>query len=363
MATAPPPRDPPLLNTWAVAAVAAVVATVLAIVLEEPMGDPPVSLLFAAVMLSAWYGGIGPGLLTTALGGLALDYFFEAPRYEWSFNGPGTLLRLFIYASTASFISWLNAQRRAAAASAEEARIATQHVAAIVESLEDAVVGVDVDGRVTSWNAAAARTYGYRSGEMIGTPISSLAPPDEPDVLPRILDLVRQGDRFGIFDTVRLARDGRRPTVAVRVSPVRNVRGEIVGASLVERDVTEQRASAEAVERLAAIVRSSQDAILAKTLDGRITAWNPAAEELYGYASHEAIGCSIDMLVPPERRAELRRILDTVAANESVDQLETLRMRRDGRRVWVRLSVTPVHDAAGRVSGASAIARRIEAPI
>ena len=114
-----------------------------------------------------------------------------------------------------------------------------------------------------------------------------------------------------------------------------------------------------AMALLAAIVESSDDAIFGKTLEGTILSWSPAAERLYGYTAEQAIGRSVDMLVPPDRRAELKQILEHVGDGERIEHLETRRLRKDGAEVDVSLTVSPIHDSAGRVVGASSIARDI----
>ena len=115
----------------------------------------------------------------------------------------------------------------------------------------------------------------------------------------------------------------------------------------------------EAHSLLAAIVSSSDDAIISKTLDGRITSWNRGAERLFGYSAHEAIGKPIHLIVPAEGREEVSRILDRIRHGERVDQLEVVRVRKDGRRLTVSITVSPVHDRHGVVIGASKTARDI----
>jgi PAS domain S-box-containing protein len=110
---------------------------------------------------------------------------------------------------------------------------------------------------------------------------------------------------------------------------------------------------------LAAIVDSCDDAILSKSLDGRILSWNAAAERLYGYASEEALGRHVSLIVPPDRLAELGEMMESIRRGEPVEHLETVRRRRDGVRIGVSLTVSPVRDASGRVIAASAIARDI----
>ena len=115
----------------------------------------------------------------------------------------------------------------------------------------------------------------------------------------------------------------------------------------------------DARELLAAIVASTDDVVLSKTLDGVITSWNPAAERTFGYSAAEAIGQSIKLIIPPDRHAEEDGILSRIRRGERVDHFETVRVTRDGRRRDFSVTVSPLRDAAGRVVGASKVARDI----
>ena len=125
------------------------------------------------------------------------------------------------------------------------------------------------------------------------------------------------------------------------------------------RDVTERVQSQEARARLAAIVESSDDAIIGQTLEGVITSWNRAAERLYGYTAEEAIGNPITLTVPPERKGEIRNYLSRVRQGERVDHLETVRVRKDGSRLDVSITVSPIRDEVGNIIGVSKSARDI----
>lgn len=116
-----------------------------------------------------------------------------------------------------------------------------EHLAAIVESSDDAIIGKTLDGTITSWNPGAERIYGYRAEEVIGRPISILVPPDHSDELPPIFERLRRGERIDHYQTVRVHKDGKRITVSVTISPVRDERGQIVGASAVARDISAQQ--------------------------------------------------------------------------------------------------------------------------
>src|SRR2546427_2386170 len=110
---------------------------------------------------------------------------------------------------------------------------------------------------------------------------------------------------------------------------------------------------------LAAIVESSDDAIFSRTLDGIVLSWNTGAERLYGYSALEMIGQSIHTLVPPERRQEWEEIMQRLAEGQRIEHVETVRCRKDGRRIDVSITVSPVRDATGKIIGASTIARDI----
>ena len=125
------------------------------------------------------------------------------------------------------------------------------------------------------------------------------------------------------------------------------------------QQVSELKKAGETLSRMAAIIESSDDAIIGKTLDGIVTSWNPAAERMYGYSAAEVIGRSVSLLIPPERPDELQHILEKIRHGERVDHVETLRMRKDGRLIHVSLSVSPIMDATGEIVGASTIARDI----
>jgi len=124
-------------------------------------------------------------------------------------------------------------------------------------------------------------------------------------------------------------------------------------------DVTERKLGEEERARLAAIVESSNDAIIGKTLDGIITSWNEAAQRIYGYSPEEAVGQPISMLVPSDRPDEVKKILDSVRQGEKVEPFDTVRITKDGRRLDISLTVSPIRSFAGAVVGASTIARDI----
>jgi PAS domain S-box-containing protein len=124
-------------------------------------------------------------------------------------------------------------------------------------------------------------------------------------------------------------------------------------------DITERKRAEEVRERLAAVVESSDDAIIGKTLDGVITTWNHGAEKVFGYSSSEAVGKPMQMLVPPERANEEPDILARVERGESVEHFETVRVRKDGKGIDVSVTISPIRDSSGAIVGVSKVARDI----
>ncbi len=153
--------------------------------------------------------------------------------------------------------------------------------------------------------------------------------------------------------------DGSRVTVSVHIDPIRDKEGAIVGVLNFFHDITERKNAERATSLLASIVGSSDDAIISKNLDGRITSWNNSAERIFGYTADEAIGHQITMLIPPGRLNEEVAILERLQRGERVDHFETVRVTKDGKEPNVSLTISPVKDHEGRVIGASKVARDI----
>jgi PAS domain S-box-containing protein len=230
--------------------------------------------------------------------------------------------------------------------------------AAIVESSDDAIAGVDTNGTVTNWNKGAERLFGYTAKEAIGRHISFLSTADRLEDWKDVLKKVLNGEVLRHYDTVRLRKDGTPVEVSLTVSPIIDAENRIVGASGIARDITQRKRAEEAASRHSAIVESSEDAIISKNLDGIITTWNPGAEHLFGYTEAEAVGQPITILIPPELCDEENRILEKLKAGR-VAHLETIRVTKAGERVNVSLSISPIKNSSGKITGISKIARDI----
>jgi PAS domain S-box-containing protein len=240
-----------------------------------------------------------------------------------------------------------------------EAERAAQQLAAIVESSDDAIYSEDGNGIITTWNRGAARLFGYAAAEAIGRPVTMLIPSDRRDEDMTLLARCLAGERLHQHETIRLRKDGSLVEISLTVSPMHDMRGRLIGISKIARDVTERKQAARAALQLASIVASSDDAIISKDLDGVITTWNRAAENLFGYTAAEAVGRSVTILIPPERLDEEPGILARIRRGERIEHSETVRRRKDGSLIDLSLTVSPMRDATGRIVGASKIARDI----
>jgi PAS domain S-box-containing protein len=252
-----------------------------------------------------------------------------------------------------------NARETAAAALSAEAVRAQRRLAAIIESSEDAIASKDLNGIITSWNKSAERLFGYTAEEIIGQSVTLIIPPELHDDEPRILGKIRAGERIEHFQTVRVHKSGRLIDVSLTVSPIRDEKGNIVGAAKIVRDITRQKKLEEAALRLAAIVESSDDAIASKNLNGIITSWNRSAEKLFGYKPEEIIGKHITTIIPPELHHDEDMILSKIRRGEKIDHFETIRLHKNGERIEVSLTISPVKDEDGNVIGAAKIVRNI----
>src|SRR5436309_1492045 len=213
------------------------------------------------------------------------------------------------------------------------------------------------DGRFVEANLQFLRLFGCERAEVVGR--SSLELEMGVDQQQRRVLGERLKERGSIRDAevqVRTkAGQVRRALMSIEYLDLRDQ--PTIITTLV--DITEFVGAREAQSRLASIVQSSEDAIFGKTLNGEIMSWNTGAEHIYGYTAAEAIGQPVRMLVPDERAKELERIMARLRQAEKIESFETVRLRKDGRKIVVSVSISPIRDGAGRLIGGSTIARDI----
>ena len=240
---------------------------------------------------------------------------------------------------------------------------ASNLLAAIVDSSDNVIISKNLDGIITSWNTTAQRVFGYSAKEAIGAHITLIIPKDRLPEEDGIISRVKRGERIEHFDTVRQRKDGTLIDISLTISPVRDSFGRIVGASKVAREITDRKRAERSTALLAAIVDSSDDAIVSKTLDGIITSWNKSAQQMFGYLPEEAVGKHITLIIPRDRWDEEAGIIDRLRRGERVDHFQTVRRRKDGSLVDVSLTISPVKDSSGNIVGASKVARDISAAV
>ncbi|MET7780502.1 PAS domain S-box protein [Streptomyces mirabilis] len=249
----------------------------------------------------------------------------------------------------------------AAVRDVSERKAAEDRFRGLLEAAPDAMVIVDDTGTIRLVNAQTEALFGYGREELLGRTVDLLVP-----------------DRFRTHHTkhrtgythnrqVRpmgaglelhgLRKDGTEFPVEISLSPLETTDGLLVSAAV--RDVSERKAAEERINELAALVESSQDAILAKTLDGHITYWNAAAQRLYGYTRAQVMGRHVSLLAPPDHGHEIDLLMDRLRNGERVEHFETLRVTRHGDLLDVDITLWPTRSRDGEVIGACAIVRDI----
>ncbi|NBO17699.1 MAG: PAS domain S-box protein [Proteobacteria bacterium] len=205
---------------------------------------------------------------------------------------------------------------------------------------------------------AAEKIFGYTGAEAIGRHISLIIPPECMDEENHTLGKIMKGERVEHFEAQRRTKNGQLRSFSITVSPIRNMAGQVIGASKIARDITAHKEAERTNAYMGSIIESSDDAIISKNLNGVLISWNPGAERLFGYTAEEAIGKHISLIIPPERLFEEDKIIAMLKAGQRLDHFETMRRRKNGTLVPVAITVSPIR-LNGVIIGASKIARDI----
>ncbi|MFG2307843.1 PAS domain S-box protein [Streptomyces sp. NPDC048566] len=249
----------------------------------------------------------------------------------------------------------------AAVRDVSDRKAAEERFRGLLEAAPDAMVIVDDTGTIRLVNAQTEALFGYRREELLGRPVELLVPgrfrahhtahrngyAANRQVRPMGAELELHG----------LRKDGTEFPVEISLSPMETTDGLLVSAAV--RDVSDRKHAEARINELAGLVESSQDAILAKTLDGEITYWNAAAQRLYGYTRAEVMGRHVSLLATTERHDEIDALLDRLRRGEKVEHFETLRLTRSGDLLDVDITLWPTRSPEGAVVGACAIVRDI----
>ncbi|MDR3635323.1 MAG: PAS domain S-box protein [Isosphaeraceae bacterium] len=347
---------------YALALLSVALAAALSTALWEVVRPIPFYFFIVAVIVNAWRDGLRSALVAGVAGALVVEYGFMVRDGTFAL-ALADLARLALFVALAALVGVLAEERNRALRS--EARLRRWYEAALA-SVDDAVIVTDAAGRVICVNGVAEALTGWPSEEAEGRVLGEIFPvmdgrTGEPLEDPGGKALRRSTIALPTGHTVLIARDGRATPVEERAVPFRGHSGRIAGAIVVFRDVTEHQRAEEARTRLDALVESSEDAIVSQAIDGRIMSWNAGAARLFGYAAEEAIGQPVALIVPPERADELVQIGARLSRGEPTLHLDTVRVRRDGRRFECSVSVFPLKDADGRPLGAALFAHEITA--
>src|SRR2546421_3418550 len=360
-------------SPWArygLAAASAAAAALLTAALRFTAGAQNARVIFAffyvAVFVAVWFGGRGPGLFAIALSVVIADIFF----LNSSILAPdlsGLIPNVFFVGISLIAVLLIERSRHAEA----EARVSRESLETTLKSIGDAVISTDDAGRVVFMNPVAERLTKWPLADALSRPLAEVFhianEETRREVESPMEKVLREGYVVGLANhTMLLARDGSEVPIDDSGAPIHDEEGRIRGVVLVFHDITERR-RAEQIQReteqrsrlLAAIVESSDDAVIGKTLEGVITSWNAAAERMYGYTSEEAVGRHISFIVPPELSGELQEIMSRLSRGERVEHLRTVRVRKDGQRLDASVTISPILDSSGQWVGASTIARNI----
>ena len=247
---------------------------------------------------------------------------------------------------------------------------AMRQIQLIVENSHDAIIGETLDGTITAWNGGATKMFGYTAREMIGKSVDILFPPEMRGEVARILNKIKAGEVIADHDSVKVRKDGTKIDVAHSISPIRTEDGVVIGASVVERDITLRKKAEQSMRQIQMIVENSHDAIIGETLEGEITSWNGGAKRMFGYTPEEMVGKPMTKLFPPELKDELPRLLEKVKRGEIIPDYDSIWLRKNATRADVEFSISPVHadvefslspvhGEEGEIVGASLVGRDI----
>jgi PAS domain S-box-containing protein len=336
----------------------------------------PFVLFTAGVALTSWLAGRGPGLVATALSAALGNYFFIGRSDEWDFTRPA-LLATGLFAVAGAAISLLSGWLRAALDDAEK-KAGHLETALAEQAKAQQSLRASEERLLLARTAARLGIYDHdmrtdriewddRMRELWG-----LAP-ETPVTWQRVLAGVHPDDRPLFLSTVSKARSDGHLLLEYRVVDLRDGRvrwvrvtghvafadGQPVRQVGTVEDVTERKRAEEDRARLAAIVESSDDAILSEDTRGVVTSWNRGSQRIFGYTAEEVVGRPIALLIPPDRQGEEASILKRLRAGERIEHYETVRLTKDQRRIDVSVRASPLSDRDGRVTGASKIVRDI----
>ena len=238
-------------------------------------------------------------------------------------------------------------------------------LAALVENSEDAILSFSPQGTILTWNRGAEKVLGYPAAEAIGKHVSLALLPERLNLFAPFMERVLRGQRISQYETYAIRKDGHTVPVSVTADPVRAPGEEACAIAVILRDISAWREAEKARGLLASIVESSGEVIFALAPDRTVASWNRGAEALLGYRGEEIVGRDSALLVPAGCEGDYQQCCAALLEGRTISATDTALLAKDGRKVDVALSLAPIHNAAGELTGAAAIAhdirRRVEA--
>lgn len=349
------------LREYGLALLAVALALALRLLLDPVLHeDYPYVTFFIAVVAIAAYCGAGPSLFAAVVGYVTAAYCFTPPRYTWIFTGEDLTSGVMYLLASCALTGFGAAQRRArdrvetsAQQVLRERRAldeANQRIAEMLEAMGDSFILLDRNWRHVAVNQKAADLGAMPKSKMVGKTIWELYPESVETPYFRILHRAMEQQRAIAFEWFYAPADIWLETRAYPSSG---------GLAVYSTDITQRKRAEQARAQLAAIVQSSEDAIVSYNLDGVIQTWNPGADRLYGYTAAEMIGKPMALLYPPEFPELLPSLIGRIRHGEMVPPSDSVRVRKDGSRVDVSATLSPIRDMSGTVVGISSIARDI----
>lgn len=224
-------------------------------------------------------------------------------------------------------------------------------LADIVEHSQDAILSVNLDGIVTSWNKAAERIYGYHAAEIVGKSDAIVIPPERPNELVGLIDQIKAGKSIEQFETERIRKDGTRFIASATLSPIRDERGEVVAVAAIVRDVTERQQAEEQIRYQALLLENVSDVIVSTDLNGMIRSWNKTAEKILKFKEEEVLGRWLEEVLKAEYTASSREEATAQLLEQGYWEGEMRICDREGRSYHVLASASLIKDSAGNPIG------------
>jgi PAS domain S-box-containing protein len=343
--------------------------------LGDRLGEYPTLIIFTIpIILCAFWGGLFPGLLATLVSYLGTSYFLLPPVYSFAIADPkerwqemAVILAGFLISIICELLhrsrrraekvvvelQHKESELKAALGEWKQAEITSSRLAAIVESSDDAIIGKNLDGIVTSWNHGAEKIFGYLAHEMVGRPILRLIPPERHQEETEILTCVRRGGSVSHLDTVRRRKDGTLVDVSITTSAIKDVAGKIMGASKIARDITDRKMAERALRQSEAEFRT-----LAEAMPHIVWATNAEGENIYfnqrwmnytGLTLEESLGRGWNKPFHPEDQQRAWTAWQKAVTGMDDYSLECRLRRADGVYGWWWILGTPVRAADGTI--------------